>query len=75
MATGWARAAHSRQLSACLVACRGIATPGQAVIRLDGVPRPYGDQAPSLSPGSGHSPGLGTLQRSKPPWAVAKSCY
>ncbi|XP_015329168.1 uncharacterized protein [Bos taurus] len=27
VATGWARAAHSRQLSACLVACRGIATP------------------------------------------------
>lgn len=37
------------------MACKGIATPGQAVMRLDGVPRPYGDQAPSLSLGSGHS--------------------
>lgn len=57
----WRRAGRARarripgSLGACLVACKGIATPGQAVIRLDGVPRPYGDQAPSLSLGSGHS--------------------
>lgn len=80
---GRARAAHSRQLGACLVARRGIATrarqsfgsmasPGPTATRL--LPFPLVPARAASSRPAAASPGLGSLRRLKTPWAVAKSC-
>lgn len=71
MATGWARARGTFPAAGrVLGGLQGNRYPRQAVIWLEGVPRPYGDQAPSLSPGSGHSrlfsPGSGEPRAGQP---------